>query len=140
MDNMKMHLVERFYSELWNQQDFGVANEILAPDFRFRGSLGTETTGITAFITYAQSVHAALADYCCNIDEFICDDTRVAARMTFAGVHSGHLFGVAASGRHISWAGAAFFEIAPGRLTALWVLGDVDELKRQLGARSASPF
>jgi len=116
------HLVERFYADIWNRQDFAVADEILAADFRFRGSLGSESIGIPAFLTYVQSVHAALADYRC------------------AGVHRGLLFGMPATGKSVSWAGAGFFRITESRIASLWVLGDVEGLKRQLGADAAAPF
>ena len=133
-------LVERFYNDLWNRQDFAVAGDILAADFRFRGSLGPEMVGIAAFIAYVESVHAALGGYRCTIEELIAENSRAAARMTFAGQHRAPLFGVAATGREVSWAGAAFFEIALGRIAALWVLGDVDGLKQQLGASGDTPF
>jgi predicted ester cyclase len=35
-------------------------------------------------------------------------------------------FGVAPSGREISWSGAAFFAIDGDKITNLWVLGDID--------------
>ena len=134
------HLVERFYADIWNRHDFAVADEILAADFRFRGSLGSESIGIPAFLTYVQSVHAALADYRCIIDELIVDGEHAAARMTFAGVHRGLLFGMPATGKSVSWAGAGFFRITESRIASLWVLGDVEGLKRQLGADAAAPF
>ncbi|HKB95497.1 MAG TPA: ester cyclase [Rhizomicrobium sp.] len=133
-------LVERFYNDIWNRRDFAVAGEILAADFRFRGSLGPEVIGIPAFIAYVESVHAALGGYRCTIEELIAEADRAAARMTFAGQHRAPLFGVAATGWNVSWAGAAFFEITLGRIAALWVLGDVDGLKQQLGAGGDTPF
>jgi len=39
-------LVGRVYAEVWDRADEDVAREILAPDFRFRGSLGPEKTGV----------------------------------------------------------------------------------------------
>jgi steroid delta-isomerase-like uncharacterized protein len=134
------NLVERFYDDIWNRQDFAVADAILAPDFRFRGSLGSETIGIPAFLAYAQSIHAALADYRCTIEEMVADDIHIAARMRFAGIHRAPLFGVEATGRGVTWAGAAFFRIAQARIVSLWVLGDVEGLKQQLGAERTAPF
>ena len=135
------NLVERFYNDIWNRQDFIVADAILAPDFRFRGSLGSETIGIPAFLAYVESVHAALADYRCTIEEIVADEVHAAARMGFAGIHRAPLFGVEATGRHVRWAGAAFFRIAAARIVSLWVLGDVEGLKQQLGAgRDQRPF
>jgi hypothetical protein len=36
--------------------------------------------------------------------------------------------------------GAAFFSFAQARIGSLWVLGDMDGLKRQLGAAAPAPF
>ena len=44
-------LVERFYEDVWNQRDFDVAQDIIAEDFRFRGSLGPENAGLAGFWT-----------------------------------------------------------------------------------------
>lgn len=133
-------LVERFYGDIWNRRDHAAANALLAADFRFRGSLGSETVGVPAFLAYVDSVHAALAGYRCIIEELIADDDRASARMTFAGRHRAPLFGVAATDREVRWAGAAFFTIVEGRITSLWVLGDIEGLKRQLGASGDTPF
>jgi predicted ester cyclase len=133
-------LVERFYYEVWNRADETAAKEILYPDFRFRGSLGAEHHGPEGFIAYMRSIHAALANYTCTIDDLIATDNRAAARMTFSGVHRGRLFSVEATGREIRWSGAAFFSTDGRRITALWVLGDVDSVKQQLNAPASSRF
>jgi len=125
-------LVERFYGDIWNRRDYDIAEKLLAFNFRFRGSLGDETVGISAFLAYAKTIHAALADYRCTIEELIADRDRASARMLFAGCHRAPLLGIAATGRNVSWAGAAFFTMAQGRIASLWVLGDIAGLKRQL--------
>jgi predicted ester cyclase len=128
-------LIERFYHEVWNRADELVAREILHPEFRFRGSLGEERRGPDGFITYLRMIHTALSKYTCTIEEIVQDGQRAAARMRFAGIHRGQLFGVAPTGREISWSGAAFFAIDGDKITSLWVLGDVDSVKQQLGLR-----
>lgn len=127
-------LIERFYHDVWNRADEGAAHEILSPDFRFRGSLGPEKRGVDGFLDYTRQVHAALGGYTCTILEIIDQGDRAAVRLTFAGRHQGPFFGVEATGREIAWAGAAFFHMADGRIAQLWVLGDVDAVKAQLGA------
>ena len=62
-------LVERFYGEVWNRGDEGLARVILDQKFSFRGSLGVERTGIEEFLHYLRSVRAALADYRCGSSE-----------------------------------------------------------------------
>jgi predicted ester cyclase len=133
-------LVERFYGEVWNRADEAVAREILHPGFAFRASLGPLRTGPDGFIDYLRAVHAALEGFTCTIEALLEDERRAAARMRFAGVHHGPLFGVAASGRTIAWSGAAFFTTDGRQITELWVLGDVDAVKHQLGAAPGVRF
>ncbi len=125
-------LVERFYDEVWNRADEHVAREILHADFRFRASLGPELRGPDGFIVYLRAVHAAVGNFTCTIEELIATEDRAAAKMMFHGVHRGKFFGVAATGRAVQWSGAAFFAMGGGRIASLWVLGDIDGLKRQL--------
>lgn len=133
-------LVERFYHEVWNRADEEVARAILHADFRFRASLGPERIGPDGFIGYMRSIHEALADYTCIIEDLVTTDTRAAARMTFKGLHRAPFFGVEASGREIAWSGAAFFRIEATQIAELWVLGDIDAVKQQLGEGVETSF
>ncbi|MCC7252010.1 MAG: ester cyclase [Hyphomicrobium sp.] len=133
-------LVRRFYDVVWNKADEQVAREILHPRFSFRASLGPERQGLDGFINYMRAIHAALKDYTCTIDELLVDGPKAAARMTFGGQHQGEFFGVSATGRSIAWAGAAFFETDGRQITRLWVLGDIDGVKQQLGVDARRTF
>ena len=125
-------LVERFYAVVWNRADEAEARKILSPDFRFRASLGPELRGPGGFIVYLRSVHAALENFTCTIEEMIATADRAAARMSFRGTHRGRFFGIEATGREIRWSGAAFFTARGGKITELWVLGDIEAVRRQL--------
>lgn len=133
MPTSPTRLVERFYQEVWNEANEDVAREILHPEFRFRASLGPEKSGPEGFIEYMRLIHAALSEYTCTIQDIIEQGNRAAARLRFSGLHRGTLFGVAATGRPIAWSGAAFFSTDGRQITSLWVLGDVDAVKQQLG-------
>jgi predicted ester cyclase len=133
-------LVRRFYDEVWNRADETVAREILHEDFRFRGSLGPELRGVDGFITYMRSIHRALGDYICIIDDLVATADRAAARMRFRGIHRARFFDVEATGREIVWPGGAFFTTDGKQIVALWVVGDVDSVKRQLGVGAGSGF
>lgn len=133
-------LVESFYADVWNRRDRARAHEIIASDFRFRGSLGPERRGLDGFLAYVDAVHAALGDYTCIIKDLIETPQRVAARMIFRGVHQAEFFGVPATHQALEWSGAAFFTIRNGQLAELWVLGDIDALKAQLGLTSRPDF
>jgi predicted ester cyclase len=118
-----------------------LARELLHPGFRFRGSLGPEACGVDGFIEYMRQVHAALSGYTCLIEDLVAIEARAAARLRFAGTHQGLLFGVPPSGRKIAWSGAAFFTIDACQIASAWVVGDVNEVRRQLDPGGAlAPF
>jgi len=127
-------LVQRFYGEIWDRWDKDVAYEILTEDFLFRGSLGADRRGIDGFLDYVDRVRTALGDYRSDIGEMVEEPDRLAVKMTFSGDHRAEFFGVPATGKRISWSGAAFFGFRDGRISQLWVLGDIDAVKTQLGA------
>ncbi len=133
-------LVQRFYLEVWNRADETVARELLHPNFAFRASLGPEKQGPDGFIEYMRSIHAALANYTCAIDDLIAAGNRAAARLTFSGRHRGRFFEVEATGREISWNGGAFFTMDDNQIVELWVVGDVDRVKQQLNAPKQATF
>ena len=133
-------LVQRFYHEVWNEADETVAREILHADLRFKASLGPVRTGPEGFIDYMRSIHVGLAGYRCVIDDLIETDTRAAARLHFRGTHRGPFFGMPPTGNDIEWIGAAFFTTDGRQITDIWVLGDVDAVKQQLGVGTTSSF
>jgi steroid delta-isomerase-like uncharacterized protein len=134
-------LVTRFYDVVWNQADERAAQEILDPNFIFRASLGPELRGPDGFIEYLRAVRAALEGFVCTIEDMIATEHRAAAKMIFRGRHRARFFGVEATGREITWSGAAFFTIKAGRISELWVLGDIDAVRRELAPeRHAEPF
>ena len=128
-------LVDAFYSRLWNSWDDAAVDEVLAPDFDFRGTLGTETRGRDGWRQYRDTIRSGSANWHNEIITLIAQDNRAAARIRFTGTHTGTLAGFAATGRHIAYDGAAFFTAMDGMLTSAWVLGDLAALRSQLGSQ-----
>jgi len=127
------NLVARYYDEMWNKWNFALVDELLAKEISFRGSFGTETHGRAAFCNYMRRVQGAFPDFCNEIDEMIAERNRVFTRLTYTGTHRGEIFGVAPTGRKVSYAGAAFYRIENGQVAQGWVLGDLTGLLAQLG-------
>lgn len=125
-------LVRRFYDDLWNRWDDTAVEEVLAGDFTFRGSLGTQTRGRDGWRAYRDTIRRGSPDFHNEIIELVTDGQHAAARLSYTGHHAGPLAGLAATGRRFEYAGAAFFTAREGRLASAWVLGDLDGLRRQL--------
>jgi steroid delta-isomerase-like uncharacterized protein len=128
-------LVRRYYSEVWNEWSATALEELISPDIVFRGSIGTAVQGIAQFRQYVKRIGSAFPDFHNHIEELIAEGEKVAARLTYSGTHQGELFGFPATGNKISYAGIAVFEFAGNKIIRGFVLGDTENLKRQL-ARS----
>lgn len=61
-------VVRRFYEELWNEWRLDVVAEIVAPNIRFRGSLGSTLVGRDEFKRYVETVRAAFPPLCASYD------------------------------------------------------------------------
>jgi steroid delta-isomerase-like uncharacterized protein len=125
-------LVRRFYDEAWNGWDDRAADELLADDFRFRGSLGSEVEGRDAWRAYRDRIRRAVPDFHNEVVDLVTAPGRAAARLRYTGHVHGALLGRLGNGRAIAYDGAAFFVCSSGRLASAWVLGDLDALHRQL--------
>ena len=126
-------VVESFYADVWNRHDKSKIPDLLLPGLTFRGSLGQAKTGHDGFAAYLDSVHAALAEFRCDIAELVIEPPKAFARMRFSGVHRADLFGFAPTGKRVEWAGVALFTFSGNRVADLWVLGDVHGLIELLG-------
>jgi len=132
MTAMHKDQVQKFYQEIWEKGDKSAISEVVTADFIFRGSLGTESRGREHFAAYVDQVRRALDDYTCEILDIVAESNQVFARMLFSGIHNGPLLGFPATGRQVSWHGAALFTFDGDRIAQLWVLGDLATLRGQL--------
>lgn len=130
--------VRLFYDEMWNKSDKSLIPEIFHSDFSFRGSLGPVLLGQAQFADYVDHVCAALPDFVCEILEMTEEADRVVAKMLFYGTHKGEMFGFAPTGKRVEWFGSAHFTFEQGKVSDLWVLGDVHGLFGQLESNQAS--
>lgn len=129
-------LVRRYYDELWNEWQVDLIDELLSPDLRFRGSLGTTFDGLDPFRGYLLGMQRAIPDLHHEVEMLVVEPgdeaAAAAARLTYSGTHEGELFGVRGTGHHISYQGATFFHVEGSLITELWTLGDMSALERQL--------
>ena len=128
--------VRYFYTDIWEAKKLGALSSILHENFNFRGSLGSGKLNQSGVEDYVHSVHAALSDYQCCIEELVIQSNKVFARMTFSGIHDAEFLGYEATHARVSWEGAALFTFTEDKISDLWVLGDTRKLEQQLGGHS----
>lgn len=131
-EDVMERLVPRFYERLWNAWDDSAVEGTLAAGFTFRGSLGQRTSGRDGWRAYRDLIRRGAPDFHNEVVDLVVSGDRAAARLRYSGTHRGPLLGVPPTGRRFTYSGAAFFTAAHGLLTDAWVLGDVEDLRRQL--------
>ncbi len=130
-------LVRRFYRDVWNRWDDQAVDKLLAEDFALRGSLGDEERGRDGFRRYRDRVRAAFPDFHNEMIELVAGGERAAVRLRCTGSHEGELFGIVPTGRRVAYEAAAFLRSGDGQLCDVWALGDLENLRAQLGGESA---
>lgn len=88
-----MDLVTRYYEEMWNRWDCDLADELLASEFVFRGSLGHEVRGRDEFKSYMRLVQAAFSDFHNRIEQVIACGNHAVARIKYPGIAIFHTDG-----------------------------------------------
>ncbi len=139
-------LLEGYYYKGLNKGDAGEAylREIVEDNVKFRGVFGHKSKrGMQALLDYFRASRTALGKYTFEIDEMIVskDDTKASVRVTCRGVHKNNFFGVQGSGYEVHFSAAAFFQFRQTdqlRISEIVVVGNLDELKRQIGAETSN--
>lgn len=125
-------LIRRYYEELWNAWRFDLADVLIDPEVRLRGSLGRMVAGRGGLIGYMKHVQGIFPDFHNTIEVLLAEGDRVSAQLTYSGTHRGEIFGIAPTGRRIRYSGVGIFQIGSGRVVDGWVLGDLANLLLQL--------
>jgi predicted ester cyclase len=97
-----------------------------------QGSLGTRVVGIDGFRRYVERVRTAFPDFHNQVDELIADGEKIVARLTCTGTHRGELFGIAPTGRKVTYAANAILGLNDDKIHDAWVVGDTQEVWRAL--------
>src|SRR5262249_49327343 len=75
--------VRRYYEEMWDRWDLPLADELIAEDVAFRGSLGVSVRGREGFKEYVRAVRRAFPDFHNRVEELVAEGDRVVARLTY---------------------------------------------------------
>lgn len=136
--------IERFYYQGWNKKNTDVITSCLDPAVRFRSATGKKRQGVAAVVEHVNQMHATLGRHTRIIEDLVdstsAENKKCAVRIKCTGVHQNEFFGVPGTGHEITWCNAAFFTFnAQGLISEIYVLGDMDSIKRQIGASPDAP-
>ncbi|WP_414440638.1 ester cyclase [Burkholderia sp. 22PA0106] len=126
------HAVETLY-RAFSDKNPDLVDAVLAPDWDdipLAPGQGAGPEGIKPII---RSFGAAFPDVKIVIHDLIQVPGRIGVRAEITGTHQGELFGIPASGKHVSFRLHEFHELDGQRVTTTWHMEDWFGLFLQLG-------
>jgi predicted ester cyclase len=124
--------VETFYQAFSNKNP-DLVDEVLAPswdDIPLAPGQGAGPEGIKPII---QSVALAFPDIQITVHDMIQEPGRIGVRAEISGTHQGEIFGIAPTGKKVSFRLHEFHTLDGKRITTTWHMEDWFGLFLQLG-------
>jgi predicted ester cyclase len=123
-------IIERFV-EIVRTGKTARLGEIIAPEFRYRRAAPVGVEGVAAGVL---ALHAGFTEVTCSLEQCVSEEDWAAYRFLIAGRHTGVFAGRAATGHHITWAGADFVRLRQGKIVELWPVQESLPLMEGIGA------
>ena len=127
-------MIRAFYERMWNGLDKSLVPELMLEDVTYRTLIGDVVQGRDDYASYMDKVAGPFADFRAEILDLIEEDDRIAAKLRFRAIHKGEFLGYAPSGDALEWEGSTHFTFRDGKISDIWVLGDIFTLEQKLKA------
>jgi steroid delta-isomerase-like uncharacterized protein len=128
--------VRRFFDTVNSFDLAGLADELLAPDYRLRFDSVPEMDRDQA-VRFFQAFFAAFPGITHVIEDQLAEGDRVATRIVVRGTHGGDFMGIPPTGREVAIKAINIHRVVDGRIVEQWVVSDGVGLLQQLGVMAA---
>jgi predicted ester cyclase len=123
----------RRYATFWSSGKEFLARAALSADFVDRTLPDGRQQGIEGPIAASATVHAAIPDMRCDIEQLIVARDRVVVHLKFSGHFTGEFKGMPGRGQSIHFIATDIYRIVAGRIVENWHLEDNLAFFEQLG-------
>jgi predicted ester cyclase len=128
-ERLAVETLYRAFSE--NNPD--LVDAVLAPGWEDIPLAPGQQSGPAGIKPIIRSLVAALPDLRITIDDMVQQPGKIGVRAAISGTHAGQLFGIAPTGKQVSFRLHEFHTLADGLLTTTWHMEDWFGLFTQLG-------
>ncbi|MDF7648354.1 ester cyclase [Pantoea sp. Acro-805] len=133
MSEFNKTLVKRFNQQVIAEGDRHAFDDLVAEDFINRSApVGAANDRESLWRTFDQILRPAISQLQVIIEDQIAERDWVTTRKTLTGLHTGTLFGVAASGKAVSISVIDMVRIANGKYAEHWGLNTLAQVVNQL--------
>ncbi|MFI5274172.1 MAG: ester cyclase [Ktedonobacterales bacterium] len=125
----------RRFLQVWGRGSPELIDELATPDLSVYYPLfpAGPTHGAEAFKQRLAGLHAAFPDLDIIAEDVLADGDRVIVRWNISGTQQGTFFGVAGTGKRLTWTGITIYRVAGGKIAEEVGEEDTLGLLRQLG-------
>ena len=136
MVNDNKSIARRVREEVWNDKNFGLANEIISHDCLHHvhdpltPEVGTGAAGLKKLVELYLN---AFPDARCVVEEVIAEGDSVCVRWSVTATHTGALLHVPPTGKSVSIGGVDMYRFANGKIQESRIFWDAMRFAQQLG-------
>jgi steroid delta-isomerase-like uncharacterized protein len=127
-------LAQRWFTEVMNEGNEGVLDEITSPNFVDHDPLPGTSADRDGLHDFIKQIRSAFPDLEANIDDMLVEGDQIAIRSTVRGTHEGDFMGIPATGKKVEVANYDFVRIENDQAVEHWGTIDSAALMEQLGA------
>ena len=128
-------VLRRLIDEVINNGNFSVLDELVQPDYVYRGP-DQELEGPEALKGLLAAYRDAFPDLNVRIDDLVNGGEKVAISITLTGTHQGDLMGIPATGKPVNLQGMILSHFRDGRIVEEYEILDMLAMFQQLGVVS----
>ncbi len=125
-----MAAVDKFY-KVYNDHDTSLWNDAMAPTYV--GHVNSDTIpNRDVGVGFIKGLLEAFPDIHYTVEDKVVEGAKVVARWSATATHTGNLFGMPPTNRHVTMMGITIFRIENGQIAELWDMWDQAGLTAQL--------
>ena len=125
-------LVRRYYTEVLNQRNIAVLDELCSPTFVSHASAGAKI-GLAQYRQAIMASHTAFPDLVVTVEDQIAEGDKVVTCWTAQGTHQGPFAGVPPTGKRVTVTAIHIHRVDNGKIVEHWEEINLLGLMQQLG-------
>jgi predicted ester cyclase len=108
-------------------------SEVVSADVVDRSASPDQPPGLAGIVSWMHGIHAALSGFTGSVEDTIVEGNKVAARVTWRGVHTGPFLGLAGTNKQVEMASIHILRFEAGLAVEWWGVPDLYGAITQLG-------
>jgi steroid delta-isomerase-like uncharacterized protein len=119
--------------------DKDALDRLIAEDIVDHDAVPGQAPGRDGIMYWMAMMHDAFADLTAVVEDTVVEGDKIAARVTWHGIHRGDFVGIPGTGAPVALQSVQILRFADGMASEWWGTADVFGVLHQVGARVAPP-